>query len=91
MLLYEYWHRQRDHPERLAVLRELYEGYIRELAEFVDRLRVRGIVTSPKSSRQLAAAMFALNEGAQAHRAVYGARGVVDIDVLAALLRAGQG
>ncbi len=90
MLLYEYWHRQREHPERLAVLRDLYEGYVRELAEFVDRLRVRGLVASPKPSRQLAAAMFAMNEGAQAHGAVYGARGIVDVDMLTALLRAGE-
>lgn len=88
LLLVEFWHTQRDHPERRGVLRELYQGYIDELSRFIDGLRARGMVTSSVPSDRLAAALLALTEGALTHGAVYGADSIVDVGLIAAVLRA---
>lgn len=88
LTLVGFWRAERDNPAHAELLRELYEGYISEIANFIDILKERGMSRSAKPSRQLAAAILAMREGALTHVAVYGAQDVVDVDLICALVGA---
>lgn len=87
LLAADYAKSVQDQPDRLARLRDIYTGWIDEIARFIAVLRARGLARTDVDPRPLAAEVFAVAEGHYLHREVYGAEPVGLIDALARVLR----
>lgn len=87
LLTAEYAKSVQTDAERISRLRNIYDGWLGEIQQFIEILRKRGLARSDLDARTLAAEMFAIAEGHYLHHEVYGAEPASLIDALTRVLR----
>lgn len=94
LAMVEFFQQHRDDPETRRRLAEIYDGWQRDLQQFVSNLQTGGWIPTDQDPAVLATQIFAYGEGFNTHGSVYSldptAAQAAKIDGLAKLLAPGQ-
>ncbi len=85
MLQTEFWQTARHEPALAETFHALYQEWVDNLTRFLEHARDRGFVTIDGPLRPIAEVVFAMGQGMDIHRQMYGADGS---RYLATLIRA---